>query len=592
VQQENKLIEKGNLGNFFKYANKKLNGSNGIAPLRDSNGATLARNSEKATLLNNYFSSVFTKDNGIIDSAKLPDQVEQQMETIFFTPDTVLKSIRGLKANSCAGPDGLPALFFKNAANLISFPLSVIFNLSLQTGSLPDNWKTAAVTPVFKKGSPSDPSNYRPISLTCVACKLMECTVKESLLLHVKKCGLIDRNQYGFLSRRSTTSHLLDCTLDWNLALNDKRNVDVVYLDYAKAFDSVVHSKLLVKLERYGVSSMLLLWIEAYLTGRSQFVRIGDSISASNNVLSGVPQGSVLGPILFLIFVSDIGTCVSQAVTTKLFADDTKLYSILQDSNSCIDLQTTLDNISIWSDHWQLKLSPTKCTVMRIRASLAVCDLPDYHIGQVRLPVVAQCSDLGVSYDNCLSFKSHIDTMVKKAACRANLILKCFVTRDVLVLASAFCVFVRPLLEYCSIIWSPYTKRDIDRIEAVQRRFTKSIQGFNTFTYNERLSKLGLDSLYCRRLKTDLVMCYKIINNLIDIDSSRYFTLASYSATRAMHRYKLFKPRVVSCRDANVYKNRVVDQWNRLTPDIVNAPTVESFKYRLKGYDFAQYDIF
>ena len=587
---ENRLIEKGNLGNFYKYANKKLNGSNGIAPLRDKDGRIVNSNSEKASLLNEYFSSVFTRDNGVIDDARLPQRVEQQMAAVFFTPEAVQKSIRGLKSNSSAGPDGLPAVFFKNAASLICFPLSVIFNLSLQTGDLPVIWKNASVTPVFKKGSPSDPSNYRPISLTCIACKLMECTIKDGLLLHLKQHGLIDRNQYGFLSRKSTTSHLLDCTLDWNLALNAKHNVDVVYLDFAKAFDSVVHNKLLAKLKCYGVNNMLLSWIEAYLVGRSQFVRIEGSVSSTCSVISGVPQGSVLGPILFLIFINDISTCVSQNVTTKLFADDTKLYSILHDSSSCNSLQKSLDSISGWSDHWQLKLSPTKCTVMRIKAAHTTCSAPSYHIGSVSLPVIVMCNDLGVSYDSCLNFKSHIDKIVSKASCRAKLILKCFVTRDAHVLMSAFSVFVRPLLEYSSVIWSPFTKTEIGRIESVQRRFTKCIQSIKSCSYRERLIKLGIDSLYCRRLKFDLIMCYKILNNLIDIDSSRYFTAPTYSATRKNHQYKLFKSRVVSCRDANFFTNRVIDLWNSLPCLVVCAPSVSCFKKRLNSFSFADFD--
>ena len=149
------------------------------------------------------------------------------MGAVFYTPEAVQKLIRRLKASSSPGPDGLPASFYKNAAHLISFPLSVIFNMSLQTGDLPAIWKTASVNPVFKKGSPSDPCNYRPISLTCIACKLMECGIKDELLLHLKACGLINRNQYGFLARNSTTSQLLDCMLDWNLALNTKCNIDV-----------------------------------------------------------------------------------------------------------------------------------------------------------------------------------------------------------------------------------------------------------------------------------------------------------------------------------------------------------------------------
>jgi len=186
---ENNLISDGKIGSFYRYINKKLNGSNGIAPLINSNGALVTDNTTKATLLNSYFGSVFTTDNGIIDANRLPAKVYSTMPPVFFTPAMVSKYTKRLKRNGSAGPDGIPAEFYKITGNSISYPLSIIFNLSIQHGELPDIWKCASVTPVFKKGSPSDPANYRPISLTCIACKLMECGIKECLLNHLLNCA-------------------------------------------------------------------------------------------------------------------------------------------------------------------------------------------------------------------------------------------------------------------------------------------------------------------------------------------------------------------------------------------------------------------
>ena len=191
-QTENNLISRGNTGAFYKYVNKKLNCSNGIAPLKCDNGSLVFDDAEKATLLNKYFSSVFTHDNGVIDPTRLPNKSVPNISSLYVSPAMVQKYIRGLKANSSAGPDGLPAEFYKSTSRPVEFPLSVIFNVSLQTNEIPEIWKFASVTPIFKKGSPSNPANYRPICLTCISCKLLEVGVKEAILTHLLTHGLIN----------------------------------------------------------------------------------------------------------------------------------------------------------------------------------------------------------------------------------------------------------------------------------------------------------------------------------------------------------------------------------------------------------------
>ena len=193
----------------------------------------------------------------------------------------------------------------------------------------------------------SNPSNYRPISLTCIACKLMECGIKDTLLAFLKEHNVINASQHGFMARKSTTTHLLECNLDWNTAISCKNGIDVVYLDFAKAFDSVVHKKLLAKLKCYGIVSMLLNWIESFLTNRFQAVRVGSCYSSICSVISGVPQGSVLGHVLFILFVNDITECITDNVSVKLFADDAKVYSVINDVNfNSFKLQHTLDSIA------------------------------------------------------------------------------------------------------------------------------------------------------------------------------------------------------------------------------------------------------
>jgi len=586
---EKSLISDGRIGSFYKYVNKKLNGSNGIAPLKVNGGPLIQSDGDKATLLNDYFSSVFTQDNGVIDTERLPAQINSAMSCVFFTPSMVLKLIKQLKRTGSAGPDHIPAEFYKATGNLICFPLSVIFNISIQKGELPDLWKCAAITPVFKKkGSPSDFTNYRPISLTCIACKLLESGIKDCLLHHLLQHNIINSHQHGFLSRKSTTTQLLECTLDWNIALNAHCPMDVVYLDYAKAFDSVVHNKLIAKLDRYGINVVLLQWIANFLNGRCQYVRIGNSCSSVSSVISGVPQGSVLGPVLFILYTNDICELIPDGVTAKLFADDTKLYSVFSGSITPGCLQSCLASIADWSDHWQLALSPTKCSILHVSSGtkLNANTNHTYHLGSTTLPTVDSITDLGVTYDNRLSFSLHINKIVTKASLRAKLILNCFQSRDPHVLIKAFCTFVRPILEYCCIIWNPRHKYEIDKIEAVQRRFTKRIRGFYNMSYTNRLRLLHLDSLACRRITADLVMCYKILNNHVCLDSGKFFTGSTVGRTRG-NTMKLMKVHTLSARDGHFFSNRVVNVWNSLSDSVILSPTVTSFKHKLHTLDLS-----
>ena len=257
---------------------------------------------------------------------------------------------------------------------------------------------------------------------------------------------------------------------------------------------------------------MLVKWIKAFLVGRSQFVRIGSSISNGCLVLSGVPQGSVLGPVLFIIYVNDIPRL--QGVSVKLFADDTKLYTVLHDDSiSSVDLQKCLDEIYEWSTEWQLKLAPAKCTVMRIQSGHSSNYSPSYHIGINNLPVVTSCTDLGVSYDNRLSYSPHISKIVVKASQRAKLILKCFTSCDSQLLMRAFCTFVRPLLEFSSVIWSLYTIADLNRIGSVQRSFTRVIKNLRSSTYTERYV-LIVCSVDVSRQTSYFVISYYIISSM------------------------------------------------------------------------------
>ena len=273
--------------------------------------------------------------------------------------------LRKLKSNSAAGPDRLPPIFFKQTAHELAFPLSVIFRTFIDLHALPAEWRHANITPIFKKGSRSDPANYRPIALTCCCCKILESIIAAKLIqyLHVHK--LINKQQHGFLKHHSTCTNLIESLNDWTLSISDHDAIVVGYVDFARAFDFVSHPKLIIKLQSYGINGNLLFWIQAFLSNQTQAVRVGSSLSSSRHVISGIAQGSVLGPLLFNLFINDV-TDQFTNVTAKLFADDVKIYTRLSSPAAAINFQHHLNLIQSWATTWQIGISYAKCNILQI----------------------------------------------------------------------------------------------------------------------------------------------------------------------------------------------------------------------------------
>ena len=261
------------------------------------------------------------------------------------------------------GPDQFPPILVKKLQDELAEPIAWLFTVVFEYGVIPDDWLGAVVIPIYKgAGSKADPKNYRPLSLTSVFSKLMEKVVKDEILDFLTTNNLISPDQHGFLPGRSTLSQLLDCINDWMNNRDADICTDVIYLDLKKAFDSVVHSKLLHKCYCYGIRGKLLDYIKAFLSGRSQRVRVGCEESLNQPVLSGVPQGSVLGPLLFILYINDLPNIAHNSVT-KLYADDSKIYMGSGDPQY---LQDDIGRVCDWFFIWQLSVNFSKCLHLSI----------------------------------------------------------------------------------------------------------------------------------------------------------------------------------------------------------------------------------
>ena len=578
--RQRKIAEdvKDNPKRFWREVNANTKYKPSISDLQMADGLTES-NTEKATVLSDYFSQVFT-DEPIGPLNKIPSFYNGQMGEIDITSGKVQAELKKLKTNKCPGPDSVHPRILKEASDIISKPLSIIFRESLNIGHLPEEWKTAHVTAIFKKGNKTLPENYRPVSLTSVVCKTMERLVRHEMMSHMRNNRLFSDQQYGFIDGRSTTLQLLNVLDDWTATMDQGGTIDVAYCDFRKAFDKVPHRRLLQKVEAYGFTEKVMKWITDFLIGRRQRVHVNGSFSDWSGVRSGIPQGSVLGPLLFVLYVNDLPQCVTQSIV-YLFADDLKIFHSIFTPEDQAKLQDDIHRVCDWASNSLLQLHPEKCVTMSVGTNRTG---NTYTLsGGQELQIVESEKDIGVVIDSKLKFQKHLSEKISKANKVLGLIWRTFEHKEEKMMLQLYKSLVRPILEYANQAWAPHLQKDIEAIENVQRRATRMIPGLKDKTYPERLRHLKIPTLAYRRLRGDMIEFFKINTGIYQESLTANRLQPADSITRGHSRKTQTRRARLDVRKFSFY-NRSIEPWNKLSQHVVEAPSIQAFESRLDKF--------
>ena len=541
---------------------------------------------EKCKMFNEYFYSVFTDSpDDSINSPISHSSYDPSISSLVIEENTVLEELSKLDTSKATGPDNISAIFLKQCRSELKTSICALFNRSLKEGIVPVEWRKSNVVPVFKnKNSDDDITNYRPISLLSIISKVLERLIHKHL--YSKLSHKFYKNQHGFLQGKSTCTQLVSFVHEIGKILDQSKQVDIIYMDFSKAFDSVPHNLLIDKLKHNGICGSVLKWFESYLCNRYQRVTIEGFVSDWLPVKSGVPQGSILGPLLFLLYINDLPDVVRNS-DVALFADDTKLYLEVTNIENCRDVQLDLESLHQWSLKWKLSFNASKCKVLSITRSKNPF-LFDYTLNGTKLERVQEFIDLGVTLDSHLNWNKHVTKLINKAKRIMGLIKRSIGYKaPQSVKRQLYISLVRSQLEYCTPVWSGLSKENTTAIERVQRAATRYILDFPNKNYKERLAELTLMPLSYRRELFDVNFMFKCINNEYNVILSNY---VSFTRDNTVNTRNTSDPTMLCIPKCNTttfmksYFNRMAHTWNSVPPHLRNCSDYSVFKPRMYRY--------
>lgn len=523
---------KENPSRFWKFINRKKNGST-LPNNFEYNGNEYSNPLEISEAFARYFSNSYTNANNSlqsVDNSNSPQDDPRNNSSCptlsckNFSITDIEKALKRIKPKNTMGPDRIPAFLVHDCASVLAAPLTYLYNLSFQNSIFPNVLKCSRIVPIHKKGNINLIENFRPITIINNFSKALEIALHLPIYNHVR--NMVTENQHGFMKKRSTTTNLFCITQFIANSLDNHSQVDVIYTDLSKAFDKLDHQILLLKLDRFGFDQDLCNYLRSYLTNRLQYVDFNGFKSRKFLATSGVPQGSILGPLFFNVYINDIGD--NLVVQHLLYADDLKIFTVVNDSSDCLSLQAALSEVHKWCSANHLCLNVSKCNVVSFSLKHANNIVKyDYTINEVPVPRSTSFRDLGVVFDEKLSFVTHIQDLTNRCFRSLGFILrnsKDFI--DISLCILLYKTFVRSKLEYASIAWSPYYAVHIDALERIQRRFLKylafrkdGVYPAIGFPHDVLCERFTIEPLMRRRRMFDILFVFKTIHNLYDCPS-------------------------------------------------------------------------
>lgn len=504
-----------NINSFWSYIKSKKSTAN-CATFRTVDNIVINKRSEIANNFAHYFSTVY--DHNMNDSSQFSSLIFDNSKAVSISLEDVKESINKLLPKKSCGPDFLPPYILKGCIDVISTPLQILYNLSLEQKVFPNIWKLARVCPVYKSGDKSLFENYRPVSILSSPAKVFEQIMYKYVYNRIS--SVITPYQHGFVPSKSTTTNLLNITNFINNNIELGKQTDVLYLDMSKAFDKIKHISIIKTLNEHGITPHICKWFESYLRDRQQYVEYDGFKSAYYKMHTGVPQGSNLGPLLFLLTVNEVPSLLDKC-HCLMFADDIKLYYTISGPLDCLILEKNLQTLQNWCQINGLHLNVKKCKMMSYGRKQDIVIYP-YKLGNQIIERVDVFRDLGVLFDSKLTFGHHIQHVVSQAYKNLGFILRMgYEFKDCKTYSLLYNTLVRSKLEYASVIWSPYTNKDIVCIEQVQKRFVRVLEFRLTKVYpkfahyDDLLSKYGIVTLESRRNICSLLYLHKIVNNIV-----------------------------------------------------------------------------